>query len=218
MAAAKEKTGFRLAAYVVAAHVLALLLLLAALAAPAQAHTTPKNRAWQKSTPATKSLLSQPPQLLAPHQVKAPPRQYDASGDTIGSKNPSTTTAATRAIPTTISIASSRPPWNSRPAARPSPPAPSTTMKAWSAPPSTATATATNTLTMNATGAPGRPLPRARRSRRPPASSTTTTAMSPSGSTSGGTSGLIPIAFAIGFSPVPIPKGIPPAPRTLPIP
>jgi len=87
MAAAKEKIGSRLAAHVIAAHVLALLLLLAALAAPAQAHSTLKNRAWQKSTQDTKSLLSQPPQLLAPHQVKAPPQWYDAPGATIAYDN-----------------------------------------------------------------------------------------------------------------------------------
>jgi hypothetical protein len=73
MPAAKEKT------FGVVARVTALLLLLAALTASAQASSAPENPVWQKSAPNTESLLSQPLQLLEPHQVKARLRWYDAS-------------------------------------------------------------------------------------------------------------------------------------------
>ncbi len=82
MPAAKEKIGFQLVA-----RVMALLLLLAALTAPAQARSAAENRVWQKSTSNTESLHSQPLQLLEPHQVKAPVGWYDASDDTFAVNN-----------------------------------------------------------------------------------------------------------------------------------
>ena len=81
MAAAKEKTSW------LVARLLALLLLLAALAAPAQARSAAENRVWQKSAPDTESLNSQPLQLLNLHQVKAPVGWYDASGDTFAAES-----------------------------------------------------------------------------------------------------------------------------------
>jgi hypothetical protein len=77
MPAAKEKISFQLVA-----RFMALLLLLAATAASAQARSAAENRVWKKSAPITESLLSQPLQLLELHQVKAPLGWYDASGDT----------------------------------------------------------------------------------------------------------------------------------------
>jgi hypothetical protein len=58
-----------------------LLLLLAAVAAPAQASSEPENRAGEKSAQTAESLLSSTPQLLELQWGNAPPRQYDAPGD-----------------------------------------------------------------------------------------------------------------------------------------
>jgi hypothetical protein len=77
MPAAEEKIRFQLVA-----RVMALLLLLAATAASAQAPSSPRNCAWEKSALPKESLPSQSLQLLELHQVKAPVRWYDASGYT----------------------------------------------------------------------------------------------------------------------------------------
>jgi len=77
MPAPQENIGARLALPVLAL----LLLLLAAIAAPAQARCKPENRVWQKSAQNTESLLSPPPQLLELHWVKALPQRYDTSDD-----------------------------------------------------------------------------------------------------------------------------------------
>jgi hypothetical protein len=77
MAASQECTGSRLTACTLAL----LLLLLAALAAPAQASSTAENRAGEKSAQNAELLLSPTPQLLELQWGNAPPRRYDASGD-----------------------------------------------------------------------------------------------------------------------------------------
>jgi hypothetical protein len=84
MAAAKEKNCFQFAA-----RFTALLLLLAAIAAPAQAACATENRVWGKSAVQKELLLSQPLQLLELHQVKAPSEWYDASDYTLTKKESS---------------------------------------------------------------------------------------------------------------------------------
>jgi hypothetical protein len=82
--AAKEKTCFG-----VAARFMALLLLLAATAAPARASDATENRVWKKSAQNTESLHSQLLQLLELHQVKATSKRYDASDYTLTKKESS---------------------------------------------------------------------------------------------------------------------------------
>jgi hypothetical protein len=76
MASSQESTGSRLMA-----RPAALLLLLAALAAPAQARSAPENRAGEKSAQNAELFLSPTPQLLELQREKATARWYDASGD-----------------------------------------------------------------------------------------------------------------------------------------
>jgi hypothetical protein len=81
MASSQESTGSRLMA-----RPAALLLLLAALAAPAQARSAPENRAGEKSAQNTELLLSPTPQLLELQREKVTARWYDASGDSFAPK------------------------------------------------------------------------------------------------------------------------------------
>jgi len=76
MASSQESTGSRLMA-----RAAALLLLLAALAAPAQARSALENRAGEKSAQNAELLPSPTPQLLELQREKATARWYDASGD-----------------------------------------------------------------------------------------------------------------------------------------
>jgi len=82
MAAPHPNPGSRFAAPLPA-----LLLLLAAIAAPTQARGTPETRAGEKSAQNSEPLLSQAPQLLDFHREKATARRYDASGDSFAPKN-----------------------------------------------------------------------------------------------------------------------------------
>jgi hypothetical protein len=82
MAASQESTGSRLTARTLAL----LLLLLAALAAPAQARSAPENRAGEKSAQNPESSHSWTPQLLESQRGNEPPRRYDASGDSFAWK------------------------------------------------------------------------------------------------------------------------------------
>ena len=81
MTAAKEKNSLQFMARIVA-----LLLLLAAIAAPAQARSAAENRAGEKSATNAALLLFQPLQLLEIHQVKTLLQRYDASGNTFTKK------------------------------------------------------------------------------------------------------------------------------------
>ena len=81
MAASHPNTGSR-----IAAPLPALLLLLAAIAASAQAGTIPENRTGEKSTQSSKPLLSQTPQTPGLHWEKALTRRYDTSGDSFTTK------------------------------------------------------------------------------------------------------------------------------------
>jgi hypothetical protein len=82
MTAAKEKTGFRLAA-----HALLLLLLLAAVTVPAQAGIAPQNRAGQKSAANAAALLPARPQLLESQWGNNSAQRYDAPGDSFAPKS-----------------------------------------------------------------------------------------------------------------------------------
>jgi hypothetical protein len=94
MTAAKEKNHLWFAA-----RVIPLLFLLAAIAASEQARSTAENRVWQKSSRNTKSLLSQPLQLLELHQVKATAGWYDASDYTLTEKESSDALRYTCGLP-----------------------------------------------------------------------------------------------------------------------
>jgi hypothetical protein len=76
MAVSHENTGSRLMA-----RAPVLLLLLAALAAPAKARSTPENRIGEKSAQNTELHLSRPLQTLELERGKASPRWYDVSDD-----------------------------------------------------------------------------------------------------------------------------------------
>ena len=82
MAASHPNTGSR-----IAAPLPALLLLLAAIAASAQAASTPENRTGEKSAQSSKPLLSQTPQTPGLRWEKALTRRYDTSGDSFAPKN-----------------------------------------------------------------------------------------------------------------------------------
>jgi hypothetical protein len=77
MAASQKNMGSRPMAHAFAL----LLLLLAAVAAPAQARSAPENRAGEKSAQNAELLLSPTPQLLELQWGNDPPQQYDAPGD-----------------------------------------------------------------------------------------------------------------------------------------
>jgi hypothetical protein len=97
--AAKEQPGSRLTARVPA---LPLLLLLAAIAAPAQARSEPENYAGEKPAQTTESLLSPKPQLLELQQENAAARWYDTSGDSFTEKERSDATPEKQALELSI--------------------------------------------------------------------------------------------------------------------
>jgi hypothetical protein len=82
MAASHENTGSRLMARAPAL----LLLLLAAVAAPAQARSTPENRAGEKSAQNTELSFSPTPKTLELQRENATAQRYDVSGDSFTEK------------------------------------------------------------------------------------------------------------------------------------